>query len=399
MRELAEQEGFVLQRVVKRGSGSGCNGAEPVAKDAVLDSTDAQTGSDRKAGITATSAHSKQSFSSHKTVEKPSIEPETAFSATTSGVGAVARGASSDSGAGRASRDSAAASSGANNDSFTAHSSSNTEREDPADSMKAKTTAPSREVTTTLTTITASPIVQRPEDGGLSGSATVWIFLIVFIVALAMYGGRLCPRGCPFFGHNRGGPDGRARSSMEPQQHPLYSRLPGRDNRNRVVEPAYATAGDPFGGHKLGYLPPPTRGSVGNHSLFVEMENKPIKAMRSPGVCFGGGKTDPSSPAVTDNAVEMSDFFGDSGSSTSLVAMQASQPSTSSVKSLRKNKLTHAPAPPMSSLAFGTAVSPLGSNTGSVHNRSTACPQSIDAASGRASQATGAPRPESAWKW
>ncbi|KAG5494480.1 hypothetical protein GH5_02503 [Leishmania sp. Ghana 2012 LV757] len=375
MSERAEHESVALEKAVKHCAGSSFNDDKHVVKDFVFDDTDAQTGATSGISNTATSAKSDEGFSSLETVDKPSVKSGPASSASASSAG-VTRSGSSGPVAGSRSSMSEPSSPAASSDSFVAYSSSDMEAGEPTESKESEATATLTETTSTVSPTSASPTAKLPADDDGMGTAVVFLILIAFIVALAMYGGRFCPSKCPFFGQNRGGLDHGTRSPMQ-QQHPLYARLQGSNDGDRGMEPSYAATGAPAGGHKFGRLFQPLSGggdSDPHHDLFVEMENKPSKTLRGSGVRLGGGATDSLNQVVAKKPAAVNEFLGDSVSSVCPVAVQIPQPSNNSLKSLRKGKLVHTPA---------TTAGVLWSN----------------AVAATASQTTTAPRVESEWKW
>ncbi|KAG5469215.1 hypothetical protein LSCM4_02613 [Leishmania orientalis] len=407
MSERAEHESVALEKAVKHCAGSSFNDDKHVVKDFVFHDTDAQTGAASGISNTVTSAKSDEGFSSLETVDKPSVKsgPASSASASSAGVttrsgssgpvagsrssmsepsssasassaGVTTRSGSSGPVAGSRSSMSGPASPAASSDSFAAYSSSDMEAGEPTESKESEATTTLTETTSTVSPTSASPTAKLPADDDGMGTAVVFLILIAFIVALAMYGGRFCPSKCPFFGQNRGGLDHGTRSPMQ-QQHPLYARLQGSNDGDRGMEPSYAATGAPAGGHKFGRLFQPLSGggdSDPHHDLFVEMENKPSKTLRGSGVRLGGGATDSLNQVVAKKPAAVNEFLGNSVSSVCPVAVQIPQPSNNSLKSLRKGKLVHTPA---------TTAGVLSSN----------------AVAATASQTTTAPRVESEWKW
>ncbi|KAG5469919.1 hypothetical protein CUR178_02061 [Leishmania enriettii] len=375
MSERAEHESVALEKAVKHRAGSSFNDDKHVVKDLVFRDADAQTGPASGISNTATSAKSDESFSSLETVDKPSVKSGPASSASASTAGVATRSASSEPVAGSRSSMSGPASSAASTDSFAAYSSSDMEAREPTESEESEAAPTLTETTSTVSPTSSFPPAKLPADDGGMDTAVVFLILIAFIVALAMYGGRLCPKQCPFFGQNRGGLDHGTRSPMQ-QQHPLYARLHSSNHGDRGMEPSYAATGGPAGGHNFGRLFQPLSGgdSDPHYDLFVEMENKPSKTLRGSGVRLGGGTTDSLSQVVAKKPAAVNEFLGDSVSSVCAVAVQVPQSSNNSLKSLRKGKLVHTPA---------TTPGVLSSN----------------GVAATASQATTAPRMESEWKW
>lgn len=229
----------------------------------------------------------------------------------------------------------------------------------PKDSTTTTTTSTTTTTTTTAVPSTTTTSANKPttaptkgfgEDEG-SGGLVVFVIFVLILLGLVMYGGRLCPRVCPFRrGTPRGGPSG-----APPHGQQLYARLDGEafrgdDEDYYGMQPSF-NPGDVGGaGRRHGHPLKPLRGGNGNHAeVLVEMSGVTGASGGARAASYGSGNgADGFSMVVDHNPSAMDQLFA-SSTSTSVPAMGTVQSSKNSLKSLRKGRLgratTSTPAP------------------------------------------------------
>ncbi|CAG9580955.1 hypothetical protein LMJF_33_2835 [Leishmania major strain Friedlin] len=396
VRGLAELERGSLRQAAE-SLGRGYNLYKAVDKDGILDSEGSQSRSDEEAINTETAASSGAASSISKAEDNPSIESDLSSSAATTDAGTAEWSTSFHSESVSASQNPGSSSSARSSYPFTTSSSSETNKADqPGDG------SPSTTLTNTTTTATTeTPTAKRPADDHGRGTAVVLFFFILLIAGLIMYGARLCPSACPFVTQN-GGDRCSGPHSFIQQQHPRYTTLRGDDNAYRRMERSSAVAGAAAGGRKPRRFYQPQRGggdSEGQCDIFVELKDKPTKAVRSAGARLSDDATDSFSLMVDNNPAAENGLIGSLASSAGPVTVQVPTQSKSSLMSLRKGKLGLVSTTPAASFSSGSTTEMTGSNARSPLYRPTADTRSGHAEAVAMPPTTTQPRVEDDWEW
>nr|CAB52692.1 proteophosphoglycan [Leishmania mexicana] len=256
-------------------------------------------------------------------------------------------------------------------------------------------------LTNTVTTASSeTPTAKRPAKDHGMGTALVLFFVILFIVALIMYGGRRCRSACPFVGQNGGGSGSRPYSFFQ-QQRLRYSTLRSDNGAYLGMEPSSVAAGVPAGGRKLGRFFQSQRGGGDNEGysdISVELKENP-KTVRGAGARRSGDAADSFSHIVDNNSATKNELFHSSASSAGPVSVQIPTQSKTSLKSLRKGKLGQVSTTPAASFFSGSTTEASGPNTRSSLYRSTADTRSGHADAAAMPPTRTQPRVENDWEW
>ncbi|CAJ1035612.1 hypothetical protein Q4I32_007171 [Leishmania shawi] len=352
MRELEERERNASENADKIAGGSGHKDYEAATKDGLFRDADMQTESSSdsvESSDMVTVSQSGAVSSSLETVDAPSTEQGSSSSVPASS----ARTQPNSSSSSESSDPSIASSfSEINKGEQSNHSGTSA-------IISTTTTSPS------TTTTTATPTTSHSTGGDGKSTVVAFLFFIVFIAALIMYSGRLCPSKCPFFDYNGGRPGSGLRLEMQPQLQ-RYTNL---------------------------------RGNEGGRDIFVEMGDKPTQRMRDSGAHHDSGAMDSFSFLVQNNPAAVYEPFGSSGFSAGPEAAQAPQTFENSLKSLRKGMRGHTSTMAVSSPVPATTTGTLGFGTGSPLACSTADTRSSYTGTITTPLTKMTPRVEEDWEW
>lgn len=388
VRGLAELESGSLPQA-GQSLNSRYNTREAVNKEGIFGEKGLQARADHEVMNMETVAHSGATSFNWKAEDNPPIESGSSSFAATSESSAVEGSSSFHSGSGSSSF------AGSSHSSSTSSSSEANKEKQPGEGVADMT------LTNTVTTASSeTPTAKRPAKDHGMGTALVLFFVILFIVALIMYGGRRCRSACPFVGQNGGGSGSRPYSFFQ-QQRLRYSTLRSDNGAYLGMEPSSVAAGVPAGGRKLGRFFQSQRGGGDNEGysdISVELKENP-KTVRGAGARRSGDAADSFSHIVDNNSATKNELFHSSASSAGPVSVQIPTQSKTSLKSLRKGKLGQVSTTPAASFFSGSTTEASGPNTRSSLYRSTADTRSGHADAAAMPPTRTQPRVENDWEW